>query len=218
MAHGTTNSALGQGYRNVRPSAWLVVRHDIRLSHGATGCGLNCPLFIWQCRRTMGGSVCVHVWYCHCGVWGSQGLLFKVNGVSSTAPAYSALSSVMLLLCGLFLAAWLSTVGLSIIRRFPGLTRRIKRLRLCRRFTRDVPVVQHDGQPASQCAVPGSSCTTAPTHTVNPLHDSDYQRGVQPALAGRRIPVPPSVYGVVDATAANLLYKSSRYSGAVVMN
>jgi hypothetical protein len=37
-----------------------------------------------------------------------MGLLFKVNGVSSSSPTYSALAGVMLLLCATFVVWWLA--------------------------------------------------------------------------------------------------------------
>ena len=52
-----------------------------------------------------------------CDVWSRQGLLFKVNGVSSTAPVYGALSSIMLALCSVFLFWWLLVAAASVARQ-----------------------------------------------------------------------------------------------------
>ena len=48
-----------------------------------------------------------------------QGLLFKVNGVSSSSPSYAALSNVMLLLCIAFLVCWAAVVVREIVVKFP---------------------------------------------------------------------------------------------------
>ena len=61
-----------------------------------------------------------------------MGLLFKVNGVSSTAPVYSALSAIMLLLCTVFLVCWIVVVLAAIAKRSPVLSASIRRL--CRVF------------------------------------------------------------------------------------
>ena len=50
-----------------------------------------------------------------------QGLLFKVNGVSATAPVYAFLSAAMLTLCVGFMAWWLAVVVVSMARRVPQL-------------------------------------------------------------------------------------------------
>ena len=55
-------------------------------------------------------------WY---GYWLSgaccQGLLFKVNGVSSTSPTYGALAVIMLLLCIAFVLSWLFVAASSFV-------------------------------------------------------------------------------------------------------
>ena len=50
-----------------------------------------------------------------CVPW--QGLLFKVNGVSVEAPVYSALTSLMLLLCAAFLLSWLAIAVIRIVQQ-----------------------------------------------------------------------------------------------------
>ena len=49
-----------------------------------------------------------------------QGLLFKVNGVDPAAPVYGFLSGVMLTMCTVFLAWWLTVVVVSIARQLPS--------------------------------------------------------------------------------------------------
>ena len=44
----------------------------------------------------------------------AQGLLFKVNGVSVTAPVYTFLSAAMLMLCAGFLTWWLANIVVSV--------------------------------------------------------------------------------------------------------
>ena len=48
-----------------------------------------------------------------------QGLLFKVDGVSTTAPVYAFLSAGMLTLCVGFLTWWLAVVVVRIARQLP---------------------------------------------------------------------------------------------------
>ncbi len=49
-----------------------------------------------------------------------MGLLFKVNGVTTTSPTYSALSSVMLLACTLFLVTWVAVVLVAMTLKIPA--------------------------------------------------------------------------------------------------
>ena len=53
-----------------------------------------------------------------------MGLLFKVNGVSTTATVYTALAGLMLLLCVLFIVAWLGTVVVRMVQQAPPSWRR----------------------------------------------------------------------------------------------
>ena len=50
-----------------------------------------------------------------------------MNGVSSSAPIYSALSTIMLLLCGLFLSAWMLIVLVTIALKFPAVAQCLHR-------------------------------------------------------------------------------------------
>jgi hypothetical protein len=65
-----------------------------------------------------------------------MGLLFKVNGVSTSSPSYSALAVVMLLLCIGFLVFWLAVV----LWKFRG---NLKQLRMMRQHN------QAAGSPAA---------------------------------------------------------------------
>jgi hypothetical protein len=44
-----------------------------------------------------------------------MGLLFKVDGVSSSSPTYTALSVIMLLLCCAFVVSWLLVIGARVV-------------------------------------------------------------------------------------------------------
>ena len=48
-----------------------------------------------------------------------MGLLFKVDGVSATAPIYTSLSTIMLTLCSVFIASWLAMVAAGVVARVP---------------------------------------------------------------------------------------------------
>jgi hypothetical protein len=55
-----------------------------------------------------------------------MGLLFKVDGVSSSSGTYSALSNIMVSLCATFMAAWLAVIVVRVVaamRQRPNLAR-----------------------------------------------------------------------------------------------
>ena len=49
-------------------------------------------------------------------------MLFKVDGVSSSAPVYNAVTVIMLLLCATFIVAWLAVAAVSVARQAESTT------------------------------------------------------------------------------------------------
>jgi hypothetical protein len=112
-----------------------------------------------------------------------MGLLFKVDGVSSSSGTYTALSGVMVALCAAFMAVWLSVIIAQVVSLWRALKRSGKRCKLscCQCCAARRPGTSRGDGVRDERAVAGD----AKVH-IGP-GDSDDAKSEKRSLAGRSV-------------------------------
>jgi hypothetical protein len=132
----TTRETFGFLYADYGPSAWWweveELLRKLLLSSVVVLIDEGSPLQVTLAVLVSGWAHVLHAMYKPWGVgsklYGLQhgalfvtsfvflmGLLFKVEGVSSSSGTYGALSGVMVALCALFIAAWVAVIGVRVV-------------------------------------------------------------------------------------------------------
>ena len=110
----------------------LPLRHVVRVSHGEHSSQSILYGLLLRTNLNRVSRWCLQVHHQSCGFFdwvswwhlSSQGLLFKVNGVSSTSATYGTLAAVMFVLCVTFVLCWLYVAGRGLVANLVSQRRR----------------------------------------------------------------------------------------------